>query len=93
MRWLSVVVAIGVFITCGWQVWLMLCAYRIVGKPVGEDPKYDGWIAYWSAKHGIPIRKGGVSGSSVVRSGVVRHSDLGVVGGNYLHKAANLAVV
>ena len=33
---------------CLWTVWLMLLAYRIVGKTAGQDPRYDTWIAYWS---------------------------------------------
>lgn len=41
------------------------------------------WIAYWSAKHGIPIQRGAVLGSSVTRPGVVLHSDLGVSGGGH----------
>lgn len=43
------------------------------------------YIAYWSGKHGIPIRKGRVNSRTgeVLRSGVVRHSDLGDVGGNH----------
>jgi len=41
------------------------------------------WIAYWSVKHGIPVRKGAVKDGYVTRSGVVRHSDLGVLGGNH----------
>jgi hypothetical protein len=41
------------------------------------------WIAQWSHEHGIPIRHGGVSGASVVRSGIVRHSDLGAAGGGH----------
>lgn len=41
------------------------------------------WIAYWSRKHDIPIRKGAINGGTVARSGVVRHSDLGAVGGGH----------
>jgi len=41
------------------------------------------WVARWSKKYGIPIRKGQVSGSRVVKSGVVRHSELGSVGGGH----------
>jgi hypothetical protein len=26
----------------------MLLAYRVVGKPRGQDPKYDASIEYWS---------------------------------------------
>jgi hypothetical protein len=41
------------------------------------------WIAAWSLKHDIPIRRGKVSGGVVTRSGVVKHSDLGSIGGNH----------
>ena len=41
------------------------------------------WIAYWHRKHGIPIRKGAVASGRVTRSGVLRHSDLGAVGGGH----------
>lgn len=41
------------------------------------------WIAFWSKKWGIPIRKGKTSGTTVLRSGVVRHSDLGAAGGSH----------
>lgn len=42
------------------------------------------WIAYWSGEHGIPIRRGNVSGSTVVNSGVVGHKQLGAVGGGHV---------
>ena len=42
------------------------------------------WIAVWSRKHGIPIRQGQVNqNGTVIRSGVLRHSDLGAKGGNH----------
>ena len=41
------------------------------------------WVARWSKQYGIPIRKGRVSGGRVLLSGVVRHSDLGTIGGNH----------
>ena len=42
------------------------------------------WIALWSKDHGIPIRKGRVNSRCVVLcSGVVRHSDLGTLGGKH----------
>jgi hypothetical protein len=49
MRWLSltgVIGTIGVGLYC---LWLLLLAYRVVGKPVGQDPRYDAWIAHRSA--------------------------------------------
>jgi len=45
MRWISL--AGTVFIGL-WSVWLLLTAYRVVGKPPGQDPKYDASIEYWS---------------------------------------------
>lgn len=42
------------------------------------------WIARWSDMHGIPIRKGGVSlDGRIIRSGVLRHMDLGNLGGGH----------
>jgi|tagenome__1003787_1003787.scaffolds.fasta_scaffold20989884_1 hypothetical protein len=42
------------------------------------------WIALWHKRHGIPIRKGKVSRDGrVVRSGVLRHSELGNLGGGH----------
>lgn len=35
------------------------------------------WVAYWSRRYGIPIRRGRTSGCAVVRSGVVSHNQLG----------------
>ena len=41
------------------------------------------WVARWSKKYGIPIRYAKVSGGRVVKSGVIRHSDLGALGGGH----------
>jgi N-acetyl-anhydromuramyl-L-alanine amidase AmpD len=41
------------------------------------------WIAHWSHRHDIPIRRAEVSDERVTRSGVIRHMDLGVPGGNH----------
>lgn len=41
------------------------------------------WVARWSKMYGIPIRKGQVSGGSVTKAGVVRHSELGGLGGGH----------
>ena len=41
------------------------------------------WLARWSLKHKVPLRRGEVSGSRVVRSGVVTHAQLGAVGGGH----------
>lgn len=42
------------------------------------------WLAQWSHEHGIPLRRGRVSGSTVVRSGVITHRELGSVGGGHV---------
>jgi N-acetyl-anhydromuramyl-L-alanine amidase AmpD len=41
------------------------------------------WVARWSKMYGIPIRKGAVSNGRVTRPGVVRHSELGALGGGH----------
>lgn len=41
------------------------------------------WVAYWSKKWGIPIQTAKVNGERVVRRGVIRHSDLGFLGGGH----------
>lgn len=41
------------------------------------------WVARWSRMFGIPIRKAVVSGGTVVRAGVIRHSELGSLGGGH----------
>lgn len=41
------------------------------------------WVARWSKKYGIPIRRGAVAGGNVIRAGVLRHSDLGAIGGGH----------
>jgi N-acetyl-anhydromuramyl-L-alanine amidase AmpD len=52
-----------------------------------EDRQYEKvaqYIAYWSNKYGIPIRKGTVSKDGrTTRSGIIRHSDLGRLGGDH----------
>ncbi len=45
MRWLSLA---GTIVIGLWSVWLLLLAYRVVGKPAGQDPKYDASVEYWS---------------------------------------------
>lgn len=47
------------------------------------------WVAYWSAKYGIPIRRGAVSNGVVTRSGVLRHMDLGREGGGHSDPGVN----
>lgn len=41
------------------------------------------WIARWSKMYGIPIRKGAVSNGVVRKAGVMRHSELGALGGGH----------
>jgi hypothetical protein len=42
---------IGLILTVGMGLsvgWMLLLAFRLVGKPPGQDPKYDAAAAYWS---------------------------------------------
>jgi hypothetical protein len=41
------------------------------------------WLALWNKRHGVPLRKGAVSGRVVTRTGIVRHSELGAAGGGH----------
>lgn len=41
------------------------------------------WLAYWSIKHGIPLRRGACSNGQITRTGVLRHMDLGSAGGGH----------
>ena len=41
------------------------------------------WIAHWHRRWGIPIHRAEVSGSTVVRSGVATHEQLGTAGGGH----------
>jgi hypothetical protein len=45
MRWVSL--ATNAFFDL-YMLWLVLLAYRVVGKPRGQDPKFDAWIEYWA---------------------------------------------
>lgn len=49
------------------------------------------WIAHWSILHGIPIRIGKVNPvtGQVLTPGVVRHMDLGTVGGGHHDPGVN----
>lgn len=46
------------------------------------------WLARWSYKYGVPLRKGHVSGKTVVRTGVVEHAWLGADGGGHVDPGA-----
>jgi N-acetyl-anhydromuramyl-L-alanine amidase AmpD len=41
------------------------------------------WVARWSKQYGIPIQTARVANGAVLRPGVVRHSELGKIGGNH----------
>lgn len=42
------------------------------------------WLAYWSLKHGVPLKQGRVTQSgSVITHGVIFHSQLGSAGGGH----------
>jgi N-acetyl-anhydromuramyl-L-alanine amidase AmpD len=41
------------------------------------------WLAMWSKRHHIRLRKARRVGTRIVLSGVSRHSDLGALGGNH----------
>jgi hypothetical protein len=45
MRWISFLGSVVILI---WAIWLLLLAYRVVGKAPGQDPKYDAAMEYWS---------------------------------------------
>lgn len=42
------------------------------------------WIAWWSKKYDIPIRRGVTSGTTVLKSGVCSHKQLGIAGGGHV---------
>lgn len=50
------------------------------------------WLAHWSRKYGIPLRRGRVIGSTVVRRGVVTHKQLGLAGGGHVDPGSNYPV-
>lgn len=41
------------------------------------------WVARWSLKYGIPIRRAWVARGRVIRSGVITHKQLGSAGGGH----------
>lgn len=62
---------------------------EMIGKAATEDWSDEQiretarWIARWSLKHDIPIREAVVRHAAVVKSGVIRHSQLGAYGGGH----------
>lgn len=50
------------------------------------------WLAWWSKKWNIPLRRGRVSGSTIIRSGVVTHAQLGSIGGGHHDPGSNYPV-
>jgi hypothetical protein len=36
-----------------YAVWLLLIAYRVVGKPLGADERYDAWHRHWAGTHKV----------------------------------------
>lgn len=53
--------------------------------PSEQERKAAKYVAYWSQRHRIPIRKAKVDtrNASVKRAGVITHAELGVAGGNH----------
>ena len=45
MRWVRL--GLDLSLAC-YGVWLLLTAYRVVGKPPGADEKYDAWHRQWA---------------------------------------------
>jgi N-acetyl-anhydromuramyl-L-alanine amidase AmpD len=41
------------------------------------------WVARWSKHYGIPIQKAQIINGRVIKAGVVRHSELGALGGGH----------
>lgn len=42
------------------------------------------WIALWSRRHRIPIRRGHAANGAITRSGVLTHKQLGTLGGGHV---------
>lgn len=47
------------------------------------------WVAHWSIKHKIPIRRAWVLNGRVIRSGVITHAQLGAAGGGHSDPGPN----
>lgn len=57
-----------------------LLTYRKRWRQLREVARH---LARWSLRHGIPLRRGAVSGYAVTRSGIVTHQELGSIGGGH----------
>ncbi len=62
------------FASQGWFAW------RKSWRQMRESAR---WLAHWSIRYGIPLRRATVAGGAVVRSGVTTHAELGVEGGGH----------
>lgn len=51
--------------------------------PAAQVDETARWVARWSVKHGIPIRRAIVLNGRVLRSGVITHEQLGIAGGGH----------
>lgn len=71
----------------GFSAWLHWRRKR--GDDVREVAR---WIAHWSLTYDIPIRLGIVLGGRVLRTGVVGHRRLGLLGGGH-HDPGNFPVL
>lgn len=54
--------------------------YRGASRQLANSAR---WIAYWSLKHGIPIRRAWTVAGGIQRSGVASHRQLGASGGGH----------
>lgn len=50
MRWFGLVTDL---LLAAFGVWLLLTAYRVVGKPPGADEKYDAWHRQWGGSYKV----------------------------------------
>ena len=48
MSWRWWVRLVADLLITAYAVWLLLTAYRVVGKPAGADEKYDAWHRQWA---------------------------------------------
>lgn len=85
----------AVFVSPGYKAW-HCCAYNRMSY--GHEQVIPGngrevttalvketarWIAWWSIRTGVPIRKARVRNGRVLKTGIIRHSELGILGGGH----------